>query len=62
STLSYNRTRHTYAYVGAAKILFASDYPYSHPAIELQKIQLLVKNKKDLELILYKNAACLLGL
>ena len=62
STLSYNRTRHTYAHVGAAKILFASDYPYSHPAIELKKIQLLVKSKRDLGLILYKNASRLLGL
>jgi predicted TIM-barrel fold metal-dependent hydrolase len=62
STLSYNRTRYTYAQVGAGKIVFASDYPYSHPAIELKKIQLLVKDKRDLGLILYKNAARLLGL
>lgn len=62
STLSYNRTRHTYANAGAEKILFGSDYPYSHPGVELKKLQLLVKDKKDLGLILYKNAVRLLGL
>jgi len=62
STLSYNRTRYTYENAGPEKILFASDYPYSHPEIELRKIQLLVKNKEDLELILCKNAVRLLGL
>ena len=50
------------ANAGPEKILFASDYPYSHPAIELKKIELLVKNKGDLDLILYKNAKRLLGL
>ena len=62
STLSYNRTRYTYENAGPEKILFASDYPYSHPGIELKKMQLLIKNKKDLDLILYKNAIRLLGL
>ena len=62
STLSYNRTRYSYANAGPEKILFASDYPYSHPGIELKKMQLLIKNKKDLDLILYKNAVRLLGL
>jgi len=62
STLSYNRTRYTYENAGPEKILFASDYPYSHPAIELQKIELITNKKADLELILYKNAVRLLGL
>ena len=62
STLSYNRTRHTYVNAGPEKILFASDYPYSHPAVELQKIRLLIKDKKHLDMILYKNAVRLLGL
>lgn len=62
STLSYNRTRYIYENTGPEKILFASDYPYSHPAIELKKIELLISHKGDLELILYKNAARLLGL
>jgi len=62
STLSYNRTRYTYENTGPEKILFASDYPYSHPAIELKKIELLITNKSDLDLVLCKNAARLLGL
>ena len=62
STLSYNRTRYTYQHAGPEKIVFASDYPYSHPGIELKKVQLLVKDKKDRNLILYKNASRLLGL
>ena len=62
STLSYNRTRYTYENAGPEKILFASDYPYSHPAWELLKIELLVKNKDHLRMILYENAARILGL
>ena len=62
STLSYNRTRYSYAHAGPGKILFGSDYPYSHPGIELKKMQLLVHDKKDMDMILYKNAVRLLGL
>lgn len=62
STLSFNRTRYTYVTAGPGKIVFASDYPYSHPAIELTKMRLLVKDKKDLNAILYQNATRLLGL
>lgn len=62
STLSYNRTRYVYENIGPEKILFASDYPYSHPAIELKKMELLIKNKDDLKLILHKNAARLLDI
>jgi len=62
STLSYNRTRHAYENAGPEKLLFASDYPYSHPVIELEKLKLLITNKADRELVFYKNAARLLGL
>lgn len=62
STLSYNRTRHVYEHAGPEKILFASDYPYSHPELELRKIELLIEDKKHLEMVLYKNAARLLGM
>ncbi len=61
STLSYNRTRYAYENAGPEKILFASDYPYSHPLIELNKIELLIKDKKHLKMILNDNAARLLG-
>ncbi len=60
STLSLNRTRYIYERAGASKIVFASDYPYSHPAIELQKFKVLISNKADLEDVLYKNALKLL--
>jgi len=62
STLSYNRTLYMYENAGPEKLLFASDYPYSHPAIELKKIELVINKKEDLELVLYKNAAKLMGL
>lgn len=62
STLSFNRTQYMYENAGPEKLLFASDYPYSHPAIELKKIELIISKKVDLELVLYKNAARLLGI
>jgi len=61
TTLSYQRTGYLYKRLGADKILFGSDYPYSHPAIELKKYELLIKDKSDLEKILHANAAQLLG-
>ena len=60
STLSYNRTKVLYRKVGADKILFASDFPYSHPAIELKKFEVLISDQTDLSKILYGNAARLL--
>ena len=62
TTLSFHRTEYLYRIIGPEKILFGSDYPYSHPAVELKKFELLVKDKNDLEMILYKNSARLLGL
>jgi len=62
TTLSYNRTRHIYETVGAEKILFASDYPYSHPAVELKKFEVLISDKRELTKILYQNAMKLLDI
>jgi len=62
STLSYNRTRFIYENAGPEKLLFASDYPYSHPAVELKKIELAITNKEDQELVLHKNAARLMAI
>lgn len=56
STLSYNRTKWIYKRAGASKILFGSDFPYSHPAIELAKFNVLVTDPGDLEGILSRNA------
>ena len=62
TTLSFHRSRYLYRAIGADKILFASDFPYSHPVIELLKFQLIVKKKQDLDQILFENAKILLGL
>jgi len=62
STLSYDRTRYIYENAGPEKLLFASDYPYSHPAIELKKIELVISKEEDLKMVLHKNAARLLGI
>lgn len=62
TTLSFNRTRHIYETAGARKILFGSDYPYSHPAVELKKFEVLIRDQKDLEMILFKNAETILGM
>ncbi len=65
TTLSYNRTRHIYQRTGAEKILFGSDYPYSHPAVELTKFRVLMEkfgSDEDLKKILCLNARRLLAL
>lgn len=62
STLSFHRTNYAYENAGPEKLLFASDYPYSHAAVELKKIQLVVTKKEDLDMVLYQNAARLLGI
>ena len=62
TTLSFHRSRCIYQTVGSEKIVFASDYPYSHPAIELKKYEVIVPDKNDLKNIHYKNAQKLLGL
>lgn len=62
STLSYNRTRMLLERVGPQKIVFGSDYPYSHPYLEKKKYELLVEDERALELILAENAKKLLRL
>ena len=62
STLSFNRTQYMYENAGPEKLLFASDYPYSHPAIELKKIELVITKQEDLDMVLHKNAVRLLGI
>ncbi len=41
--------------VGADRVVYGSDYPYSHPRIELEKIYLLNLPRKDAEAILGGN-------
>jgi len=45
STLSFRRTGYILQKVGPEKVVFASDAPYSHPAIELLKFDLLLNGK-----------------
>lgn len=56
STLSYRRTGILLEVAGPEKILFASDYPYSHPLLELKKYDLLVQDKGALRMIMSENA------
>jgi len=62
TTLSYNRTKWLYRKAGSEKIVFGSDFPYSHPGIELKKFEVIIKDKNDLDNILYKNAQKLLDI
>jgi len=59
STLSYNRTRMLLEKAGYEKIVFGSDYPYSHPELELRKYQLLVKDPHQLDQIFFKTTQAL---
>jgi len=61
STISFHRTKTIYEIAGARKILFASDYPYSHLAVELKKYEIIIEDSCEKELILYKNAKKILG-
>ena len=44
-----------YQRAGAHKILFGTDGPWLHPAVELQKVFALTTNTKDLQLMLAVN-------
>ena len=50
STLSYHRTRMILEEVGARKIVFASDFPYSHPSVEMEKWNQIwsIKEKREI--------------
>jgi len=55
STLSYFRTKLILKKLGARKILFASDFPYSHPRVEMQKWN-EIWNARERKQILSENA------
>jgi predicted TIM-barrel fold metal-dependent hydrolase len=46
STLSYYRTGVILKRAGAGKVVFASDIPYSHLGLEIQKFKFLLPNRK----------------
>lgn len=59
---SYLHVLGTVEKAGASKVLFGSEYPLSHPALELQKILLLPITEAEREQILGGNARNLLRL
>lgn len=59
---SYLHVLGTVKKAGASKVLFGSEYPLSHPALELQKILLLPITESEREQILGGNARNLLRL
>ncbi len=62
STLSYRRTSILLEKPGPSKIVFASDLPYSHPAIELLKFDLILKgNRSAKQKIFEENPKRILG-
>lgn len=60
STGSYLHIKEAVKKTGAGKILFGSEYPLSHPAVELQKILLLDLSAADNDRILGGNISQLL--
>jgi len=59
STLSFYRTRLILKKLGAGKIVFASDFPYSHPRLEMAKWN-EIWNAREKQQILSKNAVRIL--
>ena len=52
---SYMHILETVKRAGASKVIFGSEYPLSHPAVELKKILLLEISERDREKILGEN-------
>lgn len=60
STVSYRRTGQILAALGPSQVVFGSDLPYSHPAVEQQKFELLLK-ASDRKKVYWENARKILG-
>ena len=56
STLSYYRTGFILKKVGARKVVFASDIPYSHLGLEITKFKLLLSQSAQRKLVFEENA------
>ena len=61
STLSYYRTGLILKKVGAKKVVFASDIPYSHLGLEIRKFEYLLPRAKQ-RLVFGDNAKRILGM
>ncbi len=62
SLLGPRRTREIIELYGPSRVLFGSDFPMWSPKMELERVLALSLPKKDLEKILYYNAAQILDL
>jgi len=62
STGSFLHIQEAVRKVGPGKIIFGSEFPLSHPKVELEKVLLLKLPESDLEKILGGNIQALLGL
>ena len=60
STLSYWRTGEILKALGASRVVFGSDLPYSHPAVERLKLDLLL-NPSDRQKVYSENPKRILG-
>lgn len=60
STLSYFRTGVILRKLGASRVVFGSDLPYSHPAVEQLKFELLL-NARDRQKVFSENSKRILG-
>ena len=60
STLSYFRTGVILKKLGASRVVFGSDLPYSHPAVERLKLDLLL-NARDQRKVFVENLKRILG-
>lgn len=62
STGSFLHIKESVKRAGAGKIVFGSEFPLSHPKVELEKILLLKLPESDLEKILGGNMRALIGI
>lgn len=60
STLSYFRSRAILEEAGSRRVIFASDFPYSHPLIEEQKIK-LIADRAARQNIFFENGRRIFG-
>ena len=62
STLSYYRTSVVLKRAGARKVVFASDIPYSHLGLEIEKFKYLVPEERKRRLVFGENVKRILGM
>ena len=61
SCLSYFRSRFVVEQLGPSRVVYGSDYPYSLPQLEVEKLRLLLPDAVDRASIFWQNARTWLG-